>query len=201
MSTSQDDRDQGEAQGSLHREVFRAEAERCGRELGDEGDAALIIPRMRLRAPPGATQASPPFPSSAPAPTGNELPCPVQEKPTCLRPLTDPFRQATRTALSARSVVFALRVLGGLGPGVGEMDTGQAKAPLGKVLIRRRCERANGLRAVSCRKSAADRSHVFLGPHCLLAQFLLHGCGVVTSTSHTAAGRVPIPDRFSQRNF
>jgi len=27
------------------------------------------------------------------------------------------------------------------------------------------------------------------------------GCGVVTSTSHTVAGRVPIPDRFSQQNF
>jgi hypothetical protein len=27
------------------------------------------------------------------------------------------------------------------------------------------------------------------------------GFGVVSSTSHTAAGKVPIPDRFSQQNF
>ena len=27
------------------------------------------------------------------------------------------------------------------------------------------------------------------------------GFGVVSSTSHAAAGKVPIPDRFSQQNF
>jgi hypothetical protein len=46
---------------------FRAEAESRRREQGTR-----------------ATQGSPPFPSSAPAPTGNGAPRPAQKKPTCV---------------------------------------------------------------------------------------------------------------------
>jgi hypothetical protein len=57
----------GATQGSLHREVFRAEAE--SRRRGTR-----------------ATQASPPHSSSAPAPTGYGGPQPAQNKPPCVRP-------------------------------------------------------------------------------------------------------------------
>jgi hypothetical protein len=55
---------------------FRAEAESRRRELGDEGDASV-----------------PTLPLIRPRPYGNELPCPVQDKPPCERGI---FFGATR---------------------------------------------------------------------------------------------------------
>jgi hypothetical protein len=50
---------------------IRAEAESRGRELGDEGDEG--------------DASVPTLPLIHPRPYGNELPCPVQDKPTCVR--------------------------------------------------------------------------------------------------------------------